>query len=52
MAPIGWALAGLIWGYALIEFVVTDFIKIYIFKLINHREIFFNRKVHKIPENS
>ena len=52
MAPIGWALAGLIWGYALIEFVVTDFIKMYIFKLINHREIFFNRKVHKIPENS
>jgi H+-transporting ATPase len=52
MAPIGWMLAGLIWGYALLEFVVTDFIKIYIFKLINHREVLFQRKTHRIPENS
>ena len=52
MAPIGWTLAGLIWGYALIEFVVTDFIKIYIFKLINHKEVLFHRKTHKIPESS
>jgi len=52
MAPIGWALAGLIWGYALIEFVVSDFIKIYIFKLINHREVLFHRKTHKIPESN
>ncbi len=52
MAPIGWALAGLIWGYALLEFVVTNFIKIYIFKLINHEEIFFHRKTHKILQSS
>ncbi|PNX53755.1 MAG: plasma-membrane proton-efflux P-type ATPase [Thermoplasmata archaeon M9B2D] len=52
MAPIGWALAGFIWGYALIEFVVTDFIKIYIFKLINHKEILFHRKTGKIAETN
>ncbi len=52
MAPIGWALAGLIWGYALLEFVVTDFVKIYIFKLINHGDILFHRKTNKIPESS
>jgi len=52
MAPIGWTLAGLIWGYALIEFVVTDFIKIYIFKLINHKEVLFHRKTHKLPKSS
>ena len=52
MAPIGWALAGLIWGYALLEFVVTDFIKIYIFKLINHRDIYFHRKINKIFKTS
>jgi H+-transporting ATPase len=49
MSPIGWALAGLIWGYALLEFVVTDFIKIYIFKLINHRGVSFQRKKIHIP---
>jgi H+-transporting ATPase len=50
MAPIGWALAGLIWGYALLEFVITDFIKIYIFKLINHRDVLFQRKSHKVVD--
>jgi H+-transporting ATPase len=50
MAPIGWGLAGLIWGYALLEFVITDFIKIHIFKLINHKNISFSRMKHKILE--
>ena len=44
MAPIGWTLAGFVWGYALIEFAVTDFVKIHIFKLINHSHISFDRK--------
>ncbi len=52
MSPIGWILAGFIWIYALIEFVATDFIKIYIFKLINHKEISFHRKPHKIHQSS
>ena len=29
---IGWELAGLVWGWALVEFVVTDFIKVPFFK--------------------
>jgi len=29
---IGWELAGLVWGWALVEFVVTDFIKVPVFK--------------------
>jgi len=52
MPSIGWALAGLIWGYSLLEFVVTDFIKIYIFKLIKYEKILFQRKKHKITKSS
>ena len=33
MAPIGWLLAGLVWGYALLAFVITDFLKIRYFRL-------------------
>lgn len=32
MNPIGWWLAGLVWGWALAAFVITDFIKIYFHK--------------------
>ena len=37
MYPIGWALAGFIWGYALLEFVITDFLKIRYFRLVEKR---------------
>ena len=32
MNPLGWWLAGLVWGWALVAFVITDFIKIYFHK--------------------
>jgi H+-transporting ATPase len=32
ISPIGWGLAGLVWGYALLEFVITDFLKIRYFR--------------------
>jgi H+-transporting ATPase len=32
MAPIGWTLAGFIWGYALLAFLITDQLKIHFFK--------------------
>jgi H+-transporting ATPase len=50
MAPIGWTLAGFVWGYALIAFVITNFIKIYIFRLINHSNLFHRRKLLKYSE--
>jgi H+-transporting ATPase len=43
MTPIGWSLAGFIWGYALLEFVITDFIKIKVYKVANHNRIIFQR---------
>jgi H+-transporting ATPase len=38
MAPLGWALAGFVWGYALLSFVITDQFKIHFFKLIRQDE--------------
>ena len=32
ISPIGWWLAGFVWGYALLEFIVTDFLKIRYFR--------------------
>lgn len=43
VAPIGWVLAGFIWAYALIAFVVTDFLKVYFYKLLDHTNIVFHR---------
>ena len=36
MSPIGWVLAGVVWGYALLMFVVTDFLKIRYFRLMEN----------------
>jgi H+-transporting ATPase len=33
MAPIGWGLAAFIWVYALVWFVVTDYLKVYYYKV-------------------
>ncbi len=38
MSPIGWVLAGFVWGYALFSFLITDQLKIYFFKLMGHEE--------------
>ncbi|MCX9012112.1 MAG: plasma-membrane proton-efflux P-type ATPase [Candidatus Methanoperedens sp.] len=32
MSPLGWWLAGLVWGWALVAFIITDFIKIFFHK--------------------
>jgi H+-transporting ATPase len=31
MAPLGWGLAGLVWGYALLSFTITDLLKTHFF---------------------
>ncbi len=43
VSPIGWQLAGFVWGYALLAFVITDFIKVYFYKLLDHSGIKFHR---------
>ena len=43
VSPIGWALAGFVWAYALAAFVLTDFLKVFFYKLIDHTGIKFHR---------
>jgi H+-transporting ATPase len=39
MTPIGWGLAGLVWGYALLAFMITDVLKIHFFRLMKHTDV-------------
>jgi H+-transporting ATPase len=39
MTPIGWKLAGFVWAYALIAFVITDYLKVYLFSWIDLEKI-------------
>jgi H+-transporting ATPase len=39
MEPIGWGLAGLVWGYALLSFLITDVLKIHFFRFMRHTDV-------------
>jgi H+-transporting ATPase len=43
IAPISWRLALYVWGYALAAFLITDFLKVLFYKLLDHRGIRFSR---------
>ena len=43
LPAMGWNLALFVWGYALMAFIITDFIKIRAYKLLNHTGIIFHR---------
>ena len=43
LPAMGWGLALFIWGYALLLFVVTDFLKVYFYKVLDHSGIEFHR---------
>jgi H+-transporting ATPase len=43
MAPLGWGLAGFVWGYALLSFFITDILKIRYFKLMRHGDVKMKR---------
>ncbi len=43
MTPIGWGLAGLVWSYALLSFMITDILKIRFFRLRKHNDVKFKR---------
>lgn len=43
LPPMGWELALLVWGYALTLFVITDFAKVCLYKLLNHTGVIFSR---------
>jgi H+-transporting ATPase len=43
ITPISWNLALLVWGYAIAAFLITDFLKVRIYKILDHREIKFHK---------
>jgi H+-transporting ATPase len=43
VAPIGWKLALFVWGYALVAFVITDFLKVRLSKVFEHTGLIFHR---------
>jgi H+-transporting ATPase len=43
IAPIGWKLAIFIWTYAVIAFVITDFIKVRLYRVLDHQGIVFEK---------
>ena len=43
MHPIGWKLAGFVWGYAMVFFLVNDFIKVRLYQILNHHGLVFHR---------
>jgi H+-transporting ATPase len=43
LPAMGWGLAIFVWGYALMLFLVTDFLKVRLYKLLDHRGIIFHR---------
>jgi H+-transporting ATPase len=43
LPAMGWGLALFVWGYAFLLFVVTDFLKVYFYKVLDHTGIKFHR---------
>ncbi len=43
ITPLGWNFALFIWGYALVAFVITDYIKIGFYRLLDHGGLKFHR---------
>jgi H+-transporting ATPase len=44
IAPIGWKMAGFVWLYAVVAFLITDLIKVQIYKLLDHKGIKFSKE--------
>jgi H+-transporting ATPase len=43
ITPLGWNLALFVWGYALVAFVITDYIKIGFYRLLDHSNLRFHK---------
>ena len=36
MTGIGWKFAGFVWGYALLLFIITNYIKVFFYKIVDY----------------
>ncbi|MCV0369726.1 plasma-membrane proton-efflux P-type ATPase [Filomicrobium sp.] len=48
MAPTGWPLALMVWGYALVFFLLGSLIKISVYRLLDHRSALQSRHLNRI----
>ena len=46
VAPIGWRLALITWGYCIVWFFIFDFLKVWFYDVLDHSDVIFSRK-HK-----
>jgi H+-transporting ATPase len=43
ISPIGWDLALFVWGFAIAAFIITDFLKVQMYKVFDNTGIIFKR---------
>lgn len=43
VSPLSWKLAGFVWLYSLVAFVITDFMKVRFYKVLDHRGLIFKK---------
>lgn len=43
MPSISWQLAALVWGWSILELLVTDPLKVCVYKVLDHKEVVFHR---------
>lgn len=43
ISPLSWNLALFVWGYAIAAFLITDFLKVQIYKVLDHEKIIFHK---------
>jgi H+-transporting ATPase len=43
LPAMGWKLALFVWGYALAAFLITDFLKVRLYRLLDHSQVKFHR---------
>jgi len=49
MTPLGWTYAGLVWGYALVMFLIQDRIKLFGYRLLGEQHSGWFGKRHQLP---
>lgn len=43
ITPISWKLAGLVWFYSILAFLITDILKVAMYKILDHENIVFKK---------
>jgi H+-transporting ATPase len=51
MAPTGWRLALMVWGYAIVSFFIASAIKVETYRLLDHRAAHQARHLARIEEH-